>query len=54
MNGGWTCLNYPTNTIIGSQLLFRAASVPVGMAKDAEHPQDPELPVGPVILGLPL
>jgi Asp-tRNA(Asn)/Glu-tRNA(Gln) amidotransferase A subunit family amidase len=47
-------LNYPTNTIIGSQLLFPAASVPVGMTKDAEHPQDPKLPVGLEILGLAL
>lgn len=54
LDGRWTCLNYPTNTIIGSQLLFPAISVPVGMAKDHEHPEDPELPVGLEILGLPL
>ena len=51
----WTCLTYPTNTIIGSQLLFPAISVPVGMTKDLEDdPDGPELPVGLEILGLPL
>jgi Asp-tRNA(Asn)/Glu-tRNA(Gln) amidotransferase A subunit family amidase len=54
MNGRKMCLNHTTNTIIGSQLLFPTASVPVGMAKDAEHAQDPELSMGLVILGLPL
>jgi len=28
--------------------------VPVGMAKDVEYPDDPELPVGLEILGIPL
>lgn len=47
-------LDYPTNTVIGSQLLWTAISVPVGMAKDVEYPDDPELPVGLEILGIPL
>lgn len=51
----WTCLDFPTNTIIGSQLLFPAISVPAGMTEDlAEDPEGPELPVGLEILGLPL
>ena len=51
----WTCLTYPTNTIIGSQLLFPAISVPVGMTKDLDdEPESPDLPVGLEILGLPL
>ena len=50
----WTCLNYPTNTIIGSQLLFPAVSLPVGRAKDHEDRDGVELPVGIEVLGLPL
>ncbi|KAK5698043.1 hypothetical protein LTR97_007003 [Elasticomyces elasticus] len=50
----WTCISYPTNTTIASQLLFPAISVPVGRAKDDEEPDGPELPVGLEILGLPL
>ncbi|KAK5137534.1 hypothetical protein LTR08_008514 [Meristemomyces frigidus] len=51
----WTCLNYPTNTVIASQLLFPAMSVPIGKTKDLEEdPDGPELPVGLEILGLPL
>ena len=51
----WSCLSYPTNTVIGSQLLFPAVSVPVGMSKDMEDgPDGPDLPVGLEILGLPL
>ncbi|KAK5108364.1 hypothetical protein LTR62_008394 [Meristemomyces frigidus] len=51
----WTCLNFPTNTVIASQLLFPAVSVPVGRSKDVdEDPSGPELPVGLEILGLPL
>ncbi|KAK5125606.1 hypothetical protein LTR85_011880 [Meristemomyces frigidus] len=51
----WTCLNYPTNTVIASQLLFPAMSVPIGKTKDTEEtPDGPELPVGLEILGLPL
>lgn len=51
----WTCLDFPTNTIIGSQLLFPAVSVPAGKTKDLEGDlEGPELPVGLEILGLPL
>ncbi|KAK4570302.1 hypothetical protein LTR86_002382 [Recurvomyces mirabilis] len=51
----WTCLNFPTNTVIASQLLFPAVSVPVGKSRDVdEDPEGPELPVGLEILGLPL
>jgi amidase len=51
----WTCLNYPTNTVIASQLCFPAMSVPVGKSRDLdEDPDGPELPVGLEILGLPL
>lgn len=49
------CLDFPTNTIIGSQLLFPAISVPAGKTRDLdEDPEGPELPVGMEILGLPL
>lgn len=55
LDGRWTCLNYPTNTIIGSQLLFPAVSIPVGKSRDlVEDPTGPELPVGLEVLGLPL
>lgn len=54
LGGRWTCLNFPTNTVIGSQLLFPAISVPVGKAADDEDPEGPKLPVGLEILGLPL
>ena len=48
-------MNYPTNTVIASQLLFPAISVPIGMTKDTEEdPDGPELPVGLEILGLPM
>lgn len=51
----WTCANYPTNTIIGSQLLWCAMSVPVGKTVDVEEdPEGPELPIGLEILCLPL
>jgi len=51
----WTCLNFPTNTVIASQLLFPAVSVPIGRSKDVdEDPDGPELPVGLEILGLSL
>ncbi|KAK4542131.1 hypothetical protein LTR36_006978 [Oleoguttula mirabilis] len=51
----WTCLNYPTNTVISSQLLFPAISVPIGKTKDVDEDSNgPELPVGLEILGLPL
>lgn len=42
----WTCLTYPTNTIIASQLHFPAASVPVGFT-------DNDLPVGLEIMSAP-
>lgn len=54
LKGRWTCLNFPTNTVIASQLLFPAASVPVGKTKDDDDKDGPELPVGLEILGLPL
>lgn len=54
LKGRWTCLNFPTNTIIASQLLFPAVSVPVGKTKDDAEVDGPELPVGLEILGLPL
>jgi Asp-tRNA(Asn)/Glu-tRNA(Gln) amidotransferase A subunit family amidase len=47
-------LDFPTNTVIGSQLLWTALSIPIGKAKDAVHPADPALPVGLEILGLPM
>lgn len=50
----WSCLDFPTNTVIASQLLFPAASVPVGMTKDDDGSEGPELPVGLEVLGLPL
>lgn len=50
----WTCSDYPTNTVIGSQLQWTAVSVPIGKAKDDEYPDDPALPVGLEILGVPL
>lgn len=54
LGGRWTCLTFPTNTVIASQLLFPAVSVPVGKAVDDEEPEGPSLPVGLEILGLPL
>ena len=42
----WTCLTYPTNTIIASQLHFPAATVPVGFT-------DNGLPVGLEIMSAP-
>lgn len=44
--GRWTCLTYPTNTVIASQLLFPAATVPAGFT-------DHELPVGLEIMTAP-
>ncbi|KAK8192523.1 hypothetical protein M8818_007693 [Zalaria obscura] len=59
LEGKWTCLDYPTNTIIASQLCFPAVSVPVGWCRDEEITGHVEwkgiqLPVGLEILGLPL
>lgn len=42
----WTCLTYPTNTVIASQLHFPAVTVPVGFT-------DNGLPVGLEIIGAP-
>ncbi|CAK3912106.1 amidase family [Lecanosticta acicola] len=42
------------NTVIGSQLLWTALSVPIGKTRDDRYPDDPELPVGLEILGVPL
>ncbi|KAF2103387.1 amidase family protein [Rhizodiscina lignyota] len=51
----WSCADYPTNTIIGSQLLWCAMSVPVGKTVDVEEdPDGPELPIGLEVLCLPL
>lgn len=51
LDGQW---QHVPNTVIGSQLLFTALSVPIGRAKDDDFPNDPELPVGLEILGVPL
>lgn len=42
----WTCLTYPTNTVIASQLLFPAITVPAGQTPDG-------LPVGLEFMGVP-
>jgi len=42
----WTCLTYPTNTVIASQLLFPAITVPAGFTSN-------DLPVGLELMGLP-
>ena len=39
LGGRWTCLTYPTNTVIASQLHFPAVSVPAGFTANG-------LPVG--------
>jgi amidase len=44
--GRWTALNYPTNTLIASQLLFPAISVPAGYTESG-------LPVGLEIMAVP-
>ncbi|KAJ3545816.1 hypothetical protein NM208_g2325 [Fusarium decemcellulare] len=50
----WACLTYPTNTVIASQLLFPAISVPIAMVEDSEDGSSgPRLPVGLELLGLP-
>lgn len=42
----WTCLTYPTNTVIASQLLFPAITVPAGQTPDG-------LPVGLEFMAVP-
>ena len=42
----WTCLTYPTNTVIASQLHFPAVTVPVGFTDDG-------LPVGLELMSAP-
>ena len=42
----WTCLTYPTNTVIASQLHFPAITVPVGFTENG-------LPVGLEIMSVP-
>lgn len=42
----WTCLTFPTNTVIASQLLFPALSLPAGFTQEG-------LPVGLELMGLP-
>lgn len=51
LSGEWRHL---PNTVIGSQLLFTALSVPIGKAIDDDFPDDPELPVGLEVLGVAL
>jgi amidase len=45
-NDRWTCLTYPTNTVIASQLLFPAVTVPAGFTASG-------LPVGLELMALP-
>ncbi|TFC19734.1 amidase [Cryobacterium algoritolerans] len=42
----WTCITYPTNTVIASQLLFPAISVPAGFTSGG-------LPVGLELMAVP-
>lgn len=42
----WTCLTYPTNTVIASQLLFPAITIPAGQTADG-------LPVGLEFMAVP-
>ncbi|KAK5256007.1 hypothetical protein LTR16_004223, partial [Cryomyces antarcticus] len=57
LDARWTCLSFPTNTVIASQLLFPAISVPVGFVKaeegDGNGSGGREVPVGLEVLGLP-
>ena len=42
----WTCLTYPTNTVIASQLLFPAVTVPIGYTSNG-------LPIGLELMSFP-
>ena len=42
----WTCLTYPTNTVIASQLLFPAITIPAGQTAEG-------LPVGLELMAVP-
>lgn len=44
--GKWTCLTFPTNTVIASQSILPSLSVPAGLTEDG-------IPVGFEMLGLP-
>ncbi|UQZ33237.1 amidase [Paenibacillus sp. PK3_47] len=44
--GKWTCLTFPTNTVIASQSILPSLSVPAGLTEDG-------IPVGLEMLGLP-
>ncbi|TAM70731.1 MAG: amidase [Microbacteriaceae bacterium] len=46
LGGRWTCLTYPTNTVIASQLLFPAVTVPIGLTAGG-------LPVGFELMSYP-
>ncbi|WP_245819444.1 amidase [Rhodococcoides yunnanense] len=46
MSDRWTCLTFPTNTVIASQLLFPAVTVPAGFTPGG-------LPVGLELMGIP-
>ncbi len=46
MGRRWTCLTFPTNTVIASQLLLPAVTVPAGLTEDG-------LPVGLELMGVP-
>ena len=46
MSDKWTCITYPTNTVIASQLLFPAITVPAGFT-------DVGLPVGVELMTVP-
>ena len=45
-SGKWTCLTFPTNTVIASQSILPSLSVPAGLTEDG-------IPVGFEMLGMP-
>jgi Asp-tRNA(Asn)/Glu-tRNA(Gln) amidotransferase A subunit family amidase len=49
----WSAAAFPTNTLIGSQALLPAVSVPAGLTENAEGEATNGLPVGLELLGLP-